>query len=436
MPNNTTIITSNRSEINDLIGNPPNWLLRSGIGMIALVTFSVLALASYIQYPDKIDGSGILTSDTPPIELISKANGYIDSLLVTQNDTLQQGQVLMYIQNTTDTKEITILSKWIEQYRKIEDPRKYLNLPFVKDLQLGTIQNEYASLQLEYGKLQQTLKDVMVFKKIKNIDREVAKIKQLNTSLAKEKTIYNQELQLTLKDHNRNQSLATDKVISQLDLEKSKTTLLQKERAYEGMSNTIIQNEIRMEQLKLEQLNLQQDRSTLLQTYQYNIDNIIARINANMANWNETYTITSPIAGVIQYQSDLHNKSAIQQGELIGYVLPTESNQLRITAKIPIASAGKVEVGQRSIIRFDAFPSKEYGVVIDALDAISQLPIVDDQGERWYTVEYVLDNPITTDYGEDIPIRPDMSVEVEVITESKSLLERVFNQLVDLVRKS
>ena len=432
MPNNTTTYTT-RSEITDLIGNPPGWLLRSGIGMIALVTFSVLALASYIQYPDKISGTGILTSDAPPIELISKANGYVDTLLIAQGDTVAQGQVLMYIQNTTDTKELGILSKWISHYSKIEDPRKYLQLPYVKDLQLGAIQNEYAALQLEYGKLQQTLKDGMVFQKIKNIDREVAKIKQLNASLGNEKSIYNEELQLTQKDHNRNLSLASDGVISQLDLEKSYTTLLQKERAYEGMSNTIIQNEIRMEQLKLEQLNLQQDRRALLQTYQYNIDNIIARINANMANWNETYTILSPIAGVIQYQSDLHTKSAIAQAELLGYVLPIESNQLRITAQIPVASAGKVEVGQRSIISFDAFPSKEYGVVIDTLDAISQLPLVDDQGERWYTVEYVLDNPITTDYGEEIPVRPDMSTQVEIITESKSLLERVFNQFVELL---
>ena len=261
-----TKVARSPREITDLIGNPPGWLLRSGIGMIALVTFSVLALASYIQYPDKISGTGILTSDNPPIELISKANGYVDTLLVTQNDTVEQGQVLMYIQNTTDTKELGILSKWIEKYSKIKDPRRYLQLSFEKDLQLGAIQNEYAALQLEYGKLQQTLKDGMVFQKIKNIDREVFKIKQLNTSLGNEKSIYSEELQLTQKDHNRNQSLANDKVISQLDLKKSKTTLLQKERAYEGMSNTIIQNEIRMEQLKLEQLNLQQDRRALLQT--------------------------------------------------------------------------------------------------------------------------------------------------------------------------
>ena len=130
MPNTTTTY-NNRSEITDLIGNPPNWLLRSGIGMIALVTFSVLALASYIQYPDKISGTGILTSDTPSIELISKANGYIDSLLITQNDTVVQGQVLMYIQNTTDTKELAKLSMWIEHYSKVEDPYFFFSAKYL-----------------------------------------------------------------------------------------------------------------------------------------------------------------------------------------------------------------------------------------------------------------------------------------------------------------
>lgn len=85
------------TEINDLIGNPPSWLLRSGIMMVAIVTGIILTGAYFFNYPDKLSGSGTLTSATPPIEIISRATGYIDKIHIAEDEFVNKGDAILYI---------------------------------------------------------------------------------------------------------------------------------------------------------------------------------------------------------------------------------------------------------------------------------------------------------------------------------------------------
>ena len=50
------------TQIDDLIGVAPGWLLRSGITVIVIVTSVILAVSAFIKYPDKIIAKGIMTS--------------------------------------------------------------------------------------------------------------------------------------------------------------------------------------------------------------------------------------------------------------------------------------------------------------------------------------------------------------------------------------
>ncbi len=62
-------IARNYTSVDDLIGNPPGWLLRSGITMVALAVAVFLSLAFVIKYPDKISASAVITSSEPPVDV-------------------------------------------------------------------------------------------------------------------------------------------------------------------------------------------------------------------------------------------------------------------------------------------------------------------------------------------------------------------------------
>lgn len=420
--------------MNDLIGNPPSWLMRSGITMVGIVVGTVMLATYFISYPNKLSSTGILTAENPPIELISRATGYIENMHKEEGAVVEKGEPVVYISNTTDKDQLRTLEQWITKYRKVNDPRQYLNLTFPSDLQLGSIQADYGRLQLQYNELCRTLKDGVVFQQMNNLTREIIKIRSLNQSQEREKEIYGKELAIANKDHNRNDQLLSSGTISEVAYEKAKTTLLQKERQYESMNNTIIQNNIRMEQLSLEKLKLQEERSNIIKKYQFSIAEAITNLKTGIKSWGDTYTMHAPIAGTVTYTSVINPKRTIEQGQLLGYVTPKENAQSYISAKYPTNNLGKIEKGQKVILKFDAYPYKEYGTVISKVGNIGSLPEVNKEGKSYYEIQIPVASKILTDYDKEIPYKPNMTAQVEVITEDRSIFERIFDQFLRLTK--
>ena len=434
MPENNNIETTRQSdlnnqlEINDLIGNPPGFLLRSGISMIALVTGIILIGSYFFKYPDKLTGTGVLTSNTPAIEIVCRTNGYIEKIHVSEDSEVEKSDVILYINNTTNKAELLMLQRWIDEYEKVLDPRDYLNLEFVEDLQLGSIQVEYASLQLLFNEMQSSLKDGIVFQQITNISREVTKINALNASQDKEKDLYAEELDMARKDYERTKTLESEQVLSALELEKVKTVLLQKERQFQSMNNNMIQNNIRIEQLELEKLKLQEQRSNTIQDYQFRIAEVIARINASIENWNNTYTVEAPIAGKVTFSKEVVENGNLQAGQIIGYVLPSTNVKNYISAILPSTNIGKIENGQKAIIKFDAYPFKEYGTVTAEVNSVSKIPEEGEDKMPLYEIRIELPKTIITDYQDTIVYKPKMPITADIITADKSVFHRVFDQ--------
>lgn len=429
-----TINPQNHTDVSDLIGRPPSWLLRSGIAMIGLVFGSILLISYFIKYPDKIQGTGIMTSTEPPIELLTKASGYLEDVLIQEGQEVTEGESLFYIKNTTEPGEIEILEYWIEGYESVHYPKEYLQMSIPSQLQLGVLQSDYASLQLKFNELKQNLRQRIVFEQMDNISNEIFKIKKLNQSLRKEKEIYQKELALEQVDYNRNEGLEQDGVISTQDKEKAMTSLLQKQRQYESMENSIIQNRIRMEQLELEILKLKGERASLIQNYQFALNEIIARIKSNIANWQQTYIISAPIAGQIALAKNMHKNKAVKIEQVLGHIIPSNGVRPYFSCSLPINNIGKIEIGQKALIKLDAYPHKEYGMIVSEVAQISSIPELNDKNESYYELRIEIQDSIMTDTGKSIPYKPNMTAQVEIITEDKTVFSRVFDQLISMLK--
>lgn len=425
-----------QSEISDLIGNPPGWLLRSGIMMVAIVTSIILVGSYFFQYPDKLIGQGVLTASNPPIEIISRSTGYIGHIHVKEGEYIEKGSSILYINNTTDQGQLGELISWINKYKVISDPRLYLNLLFTENLQLGDVQGDYANLQLKYNELQQTLKEGITFQQINSISREIEKIRSLNESQQREISIYVKEFTLIEKDFNRKKKLNNEGVISDLDFEQVNTTLLQKERQLEGMNNSIIQNEIRIEQLELEKLRLQEDRGNVIKRLQFSISENISRIITRVESWKNAYIIEAPISGTITFTKSIIDKKNIEQGQILGHIIPISDEKKYISAILPSTNLGKLEKGQKAIIKFDGYPYKEYGVVESEVLSISKIPEMNNEGIAQYEVRIPMNEIIITDYQDTIHYRPNLTAIAEIITEDKSVFERVFDQFFSIINSN
>jgi len=422
-------------EITDLIGKSPGWLLHSGISMIAIVSIILLTGTYFFKYPDKLIGQGVLTSSTPPIEIFSRSSGYVEEIYFEEGEYVCKGDPILYINNTTDQKQLLILQKWIKAYEKIRNPNWLLQLPFVANLELGAVQHEYSNLQLKYNELVQTLQSDVVYQQKSNLTREIQKIKKLNSSQAIEADLYRKELVLINKDYKRNVQLQEQGVISELDLERAKTALLQKERAFEGLKTKVISNNIRIEQLELEKLKLHEQRSRKIEQYRFLISENIARIKAAINKWNRAYVIEANIDGVLTFNKEIKLNRNLTQRQIVGHIMPDINEQQYVSALYESSNIGKVEIGQKTILKVDAYPYKEYGVIVSEVLSISEVATLDQNGFSWYEIKFPIDKRLITDHGKELNSKANMTLLAEIITEDKTIFERIFNQFLNLINQ-
>ncbi len=109
--NPADIHLSEREETLYLLGNPPSWMTRYGIIVVALF-FSVLLTLSYlIQYPDTVTCRVVLTTENPPIRVFSPSNNRFSALFVHENQSVTEGSLLAVFENTADWQDVLKLEK-------------------------------------------------------------------------------------------------------------------------------------------------------------------------------------------------------------------------------------------------------------------------------------------------------------------------------------
>lgn len=84
-------------EVQEILGRPPRWIVRAGITVIFVVVFGLFVGSYFIKCPDVLTFTITVTTENMPAGVMSKAFGKIDTVLVTEKDTVTKGAVLTVI---------------------------------------------------------------------------------------------------------------------------------------------------------------------------------------------------------------------------------------------------------------------------------------------------------------------------------------------------
>ena len=60
-------------EVQEIMGNPPRWIIRWGISLIFTLFLIFLAGSYVFQYPDIITAPVVITTENPPVAVVAKA---------------------------------------------------------------------------------------------------------------------------------------------------------------------------------------------------------------------------------------------------------------------------------------------------------------------------------------------------------------------------
>jgi hypothetical protein len=147
-------------------------------------------------------------------------------------------------------------------------------------------------------------------------------------------------------------------------------------------------------------------------------------MNSLADDWMRKYVITAPVEGKVVFIVPLQEEQFLQSGKTIGYVDPPDSRYYA-QVTLPQSNFGKIRMGQRVQLRFDAYPYQEFGYVEGRLSYISHVP--SDSG---FLANIELPKGLSTNYRKDIQYRSGLHSQALIITRDARLLQRFYYSIV------
>lgn len=427
------------SEIQQILGHPPGWMLRWGISMIFVAIMILFLMAWFITYPDVIAAPAEITTENPPALVNSDISGNIATVLVKEGQTVKKGELLIVLEHEANLDAVTRLEQLLAPIQpenlSISTLAK-LTLP--KELELGReMQAIYARLNFQLNNLQFYLDQESAKKRIYALRKQKENLSNLNASLNAKISNMEKELELAKKNRDRSKILFESNAESELNVEIEEAKYLGVQRGLENVKAEIIRNDLAVNQINTEIVNLQQTDGNAKNKIFIDAQKEIELLKGAITVWQHNYLLRSPIDGKITMPEQLSPRQFIKAGESIIAVVPTKGAGAVIAkANLSATGMGKVEEEMKVHLRLNGYPYKEFGMVKGKVQTIADVPNVNPDGSKAYTIFITLPEGLKTTYEHKKPLafRQGMTGIADIITEDRSFLERIFDQILSILK--
>lgn len=411
-------------EVQEIMGKMPSWLVRRGISLVATLLLVIGVGAYFFKYPDVITAKVTISSNNPPVKLVARNNLPIQKLFVNGNETVKENQVLCILANASnydDLRRIATITQQIDTTVNLVQTLSHIEIP--AGLQMGELQSNYAELYQALEDYRFYLAHNSFGATLNSLSQQAAYTGALNQELDKRERMLQEQLRL---QHNRfaaDSSLVKDRVISRSEYETSRKTMLDQQMSTQTNRSSIIQNSLQQTEYQKNIAEISQQKRSQENTLQQKIRDASSRFSGQYAQWEQNYIIKSPIAGIVTFFKFWKENQYVQAGEGVMMVTPP-TQQYIARGELGLDRSGKIEAGQDVLIKLTAYPFEEYGMLRGKV--ISRSAVAMDSA---YLLEIKLENGLKTNAGKVIPAQPELEGMGEILTEDKSVLQRLFEKV-------
>jgi HlyD family secretion protein len=417
-----------RDELYENIHNmKPKWWMRWGILFIFVIISLIFILAYIVRYPDTLACEIKLTTNKPSITFPLTQGTQIEKILIKNNSNVMLNNNILVLKNNANYIDVLLLEKELKKF--IFDREfiiKFFEQFLSKNLQIGSvIENDWIAFSNE----------LLIYYKIEKLKSYQVQIQFLHDEIAKQyqlKRLYISLIKNDIKQKEINDKrieidsfLYSQKVTSKVDYYNSKQFYFNKQSELE--QNNIVLTRINLEITKLENAkkNFSNTENQSLISQQLSIRKALNKLQSSIEAWKRQFLIVSPINGKVSFLQNL------EEGNFFaGNVLTIVPHSVDFYAKIniPINGAGKMKKGQRVIIKLNDYPYREYGTLEGKL--VDYFSVADDK--IYVGKVSLLKNNLTHS---KVNIKENMKGVGEIITNDRSLLERVFENILYVFNK-
>ena len=413
-----------RSEsVQDILTQPPHWMIRWGNTMIFLIIVLILIMSYLIKYPEFIPAPIIVTSQNPPEKLEARTNSKIEKIFIKDHQQVKKNQVLMVMQSSGNYKDVLALKKIVDSIA----PNELQSFPLaeVSHFKLGELQGDYNSFAKAF-------QDEALFTRLQPYAPEnlaaSQSLSEYRTRIAttkQQKNLEQAKYELTRKNYKRSQELYKQGVIASVELENEKIKFLQAQQNLENINISLSQMEEGISNLNKTKsgtaINTEKDKIT----YSSQTLQLFEQLRKSLKQWEQAYLIISNTDGVASFQQFLGENQFIKTGDVILSILPKNREKLVGRMSVPAANSGKIASGEKVLIKLDNYRYQEYGIVEGKVQNISLSP--DKDGN--YYVDVLLPKGLKTSYNKNLVFDKELKGNAEIVTEDLRLIERFFYQM-------
>lgn len=407
------------------MNNRPNLLARNGTYIVCTLLLICIMLSGVFKYPDMITARVTILSDNPPVKLVAKNSLPIQSLFVANDTSVVKDQVLCVFSNAAkydDVAKTIVIVKLLDTALNLPQSIQSIQLP--PHLQLGILQTCYVELY-------QALDNYKFFKlynpyssTITSLGNQINFNTQLKEEQQKAAALQLQKLRIQQRQFSADSALVEKKVISKVEYEQAKQKVLEQQLSVVSNQTNKIQSQLeRNEYIKniaLTTLQKQKEENDLLQKVKDAVKGFIGQ----HAQWEQDYVLKSPADGTVSFFNIWKENQFVTAGEGIMMVIPP-TQQFIVRGKMNAVRYGKIKPKQKVLLKLQAYPYEEYGMLEAKLIRKTIVPM-----DTNYVVEMQLQHGLQTNSGKTIPVAPSLDATAEIITDNKSVLARLLESMI------
>lgn len=145
--------------------------------------------------------------------------------------------------------------------------------------------------------------------------------------------------------------------------------------------------------------------------------------------------LTAPVNGTVQ-QLDIHTVGGVVQAAKPLMQIVPEETRIEVEAFLENKDVGFVMEGQRVDVKIDAFEYTKYGTVAGKVTHVSRDAIADEKKGLIYSTKILLDKSTILVDERHMPLSPGMTVNVEIKTGDRRIIEYILSPLMRHKRES
>ena len=374
---------------------------------VAIVTFLFNA-----EYSRKETVRGFLMPNKGVIKSFANQGGTIEKLWVKEGDNVVKGQSLATIivqqKNSNGVDLSTQLSEQLYTQESL------LTDEITQHQALKT--QELLNLQIQQTGLN---------------NEKLALEGQM--ALAEEKLQLLTEQQLDFNQLNKNG------YVSNLEKERQQQTLLEAKQEKQNITRLLLQHQNELNTVAFNTINIPQQytlRINNLKRQQADIQHQLAQVASNYK-----YTITASNSGLVTgiqvVEGETLSQSKAQAKPLL-HILP-KGSELIAELLLPTRSAGFIQLGNSTRLRFDAFPYQRFGFINSEIVRIDQTLIAPNEvqlpitlEEPVYRLRAKLNQQQMQAFGKAFDLKSGMLFEADIMLEQRTLIEWLLEPIYSL----